>query len=156
MYSFYVYYIYKKIKDRKKMTYEQILINKQILKSSLSQLINAAEELENLSLTIKKPSFFAAERERIRTRLYDYILNGYSYDFAKNRLSSEFKTSENIINQICREYYAYHLSQLRPMKIYAAAVLKSAGHTNKQIAQILSITAPTVLKYLTISKKKAA
>lgn len=136
------------------MSYEQVLFARRSLERALTDIIETAKELEYLSLVTKKPSILAAEREKILARLYSYLLNGYSFQFAKNRLCEEFNKTAAAIDNLCNAYYAHHVSQLRPMKIYATKILKAAGHTNRQIAALLDITPQTVTKYLLLANRR--
>lgn len=135
------------------MSYEQIFAAQKVIENELKTLINAAEVLKIASTQYRYRPILAVEREKILKRLYDYLLNGYSFQDAKNRLYSDFDKTADKIDEICDSYYAYHVAQLRPMKIYAAKYLKAAGHTNKEIARLLDITAQTVSKYLLLANR---
>ena len=136
------------------MNYEQILYYRRSIESSLKKLIPYIKDLETASLLIKTPDILTSEKEKIRSRLYTYLLNGYNYQYAKNRLSIEFQTTDAYISKVCDQYYLNHIRQLRPMKIYAAKILKAAGHTNRQIAALLDITPQTVTKYLLLANRR--
>ena len=91
-----------------------------------------------------------ADKFAVVSRLYAYLSNGFDYDVAVDNLCLEFRYSKNTIKNLTNPIYRQYMSTLRPYKIYAAHKLKIAGISNKKIAEILNITAPTLSKYLTI------
>lgn len=135
------------------MNYLALVQAKRLFQSSMNEINDFVEELEQVYLSDLPRSLNYVKREKIRIALIPLIINNVDFELAKEIVAEKLNISVKYISETMNEEYQFHLSRMKHHKIYCCHKLKEAGITHKKIAEILNVSSATVTRYLTIPCK---
>lgn len=132
------------------MDYLQLSRIQRELADSFDSILNYINEVEEIAKSYPKRNSFVLRDEKITLKLYNYLMNGFSYFEAKQMVCEELQIPKHMIEGKIDAQYSIWLKRIRPHKVYAAQKMSACGIPIKKIAEILEVTPATIRTYLTI------
>ncbi len=128
------------------MRYENIVHLKRMISTYFGDIEDLLNELEDFSLSPMNSSFLKQECDKCANAAFTYFLAGYAVCEVKTRLKLIYKAVD--VDMVVDDTYRIFENRITPQRIFAAQAMKKADVSTKKIAQILGLSVPTVLKYL--------